>query len=32
MKKTVIEAKGTADVMGQSIPFTTKQSMSTVNN
>ena len=31
-KKTTTEAKGTTEVMGQSIPFTTKQTMTTVNN
>ena len=31
-KKTIIEAKGTTEVMGQSIPFTTKQTMTTTNN
>ena len=31
-KKTITEAKGTTEVMGQSIPFTTKQTMTTINN
>jgi hypothetical protein len=31
-KKTINDAKGTTEVMGQSIPFTIKQTMTTTNN
>jgi len=31
-KKTIIEQKGTTEVMGQSIPFSSTQITSTVNN